>query len=419
MTTTKSYDFLNRLTTISSVPSASGSSPISFGYSYNNANQRTRSSLGDGLYWRYEFDPLGQVKSGRKFWADGTPVAGQQFEYGHDDIGNRRSSKAGGDANGSALRPANYSVNSLNQYSTRDVPGAVDVLGIALATNAVTVNGQSTYRKGEYFRKELFVSNGSTAAWQSVTNAAPNEATITGCVFVPKSQETFWYDLDGNLTNDGRWTYSWDAENRLVRLVANTSVGPQQRVDFAYDSKGRRISKRVWPNTGGAGTLTMDIRFLYDGWNLLAELNATNNNLIRSYVWGLDISGSIQDAGGVGGLLEVNDAINGAHFAAFDGNGNLCALVKGADGTVSARYEYGPFGELIRATGLMAKTNPLRFSTKYQDDETDLLFSPTQEVFGLPRRSYWESYCLAKSTCDCGGALAPSGANAPDASLTG
>ena len=34
----------------------------------------------------------------------------------------------------------------------------------------------------------------------------------------------------------------------------------------------------------------------------------------------------------------------------------------------------GPFGELLRATGPMAKVNPFRFSTKYQDDETDLLY---------------------------------------------
>jgi len=49
-------------------------------------------------------------------------------------------------------------------------------------------------------------------------------------------------------------------------------------------------------------------------------------------------------------------------------------LVKASDGKVSANYEYGPFGELLRATGLMAKANPFRFSTKYQDDETDLLY---------------------------------------------
>ena len=34
----------------------------------------------------------------------------------------------------------------------------------------------------------------------------------------------------------------------------------------------------------------------------------------------------------------------------------------------------GPFGELIRATGPMATGDPLRFSTKYQDNETDLLY---------------------------------------------
>ncbi len=34
----------------------------------------------------------------------------------------------------------------------------------------------------------------------------------------------------------------------------------------------------------------------------------------------------------------------------------------------------GPFGEVIRATGPMAKANPFRFSTKYQDDDTDLLY---------------------------------------------
>jgi len=32
----------------------------------------------------------------------------------------------------------------------------------------------------------------------------------------------------------------------------------------------------------------------------------------------------------------------------------------------------GPFGEVIRATGPMARVNPIRFSTKYQDDETGL-----------------------------------------------
>jgi YD repeat-containing protein len=37
------------------------------------------------------------------------------------------------------------------------------------------------------------------------------------------------YDSDGNLTNDGRWTYTWDAENRLSTVVARTVPGPNSR----------------------------------------------------------------------------------------------------------------------------------------------------------------------------------------------
>ena len=40
MTTTKQYDYLNRLTQISSAPSASYTAPLAFNYNYNPANQQ-------------------------------------------------------------------------------------------------------------------------------------------------------------------------------------------------------------------------------------------------------------------------------------------------------------------------------------------------------------------------------------------
>jgi uncharacterized protein RhaS with RHS repeats len=78
----------------------------------------------------------------------------------------------------------------------------------------------------------------------------------------------------------------------------------------------------------------------------------------------------------VGGLLKLTyyGAQTTNCLPAYDGNGNITALINAADGKSVAQYEYGPFGELIRATGPMAKANPFRFSTKYQDDETDLLY---------------------------------------------
>jgi RHS repeat-associated protein len=371
MTTTKSYDFLNRLTQISSAPSAA--STVSYGYAYNSANQRTRVTLADGSYWQYIYDSLGQVVSGHRFFADGTPVAGQQFDYSFDNIGNRTQALAGGDQTGQNQRSASYTANNLNQYSSRGVPGYVDVMGQAFATNSVTVNSTSAYQKGEYFRQQLTAANSTSPVWSGVTVSQSGQNSVSGNLFVAQTPESFGYDLDGNLTSDGRWNYTWDAENRLIKLAARTSVGPQNSLQFEYDSKSRRIRKQVWSNTTWTGSPTNDLKFLYDGWNLVAEVGSSGS-VVQSYAWGLDLSGSGQGAGGVGGLIEVNDANSGVSFVAYDGNGNMGALVNAVAGTNSARYEYGPFGELTRTTGAMAKLNPFRFSTKYQDDESDLIY---------------------------------------------
>ncbi len=78
LVTTRQYDRLNRLQSIANI-NAQPSTVNSFGYAYNSANQRTRATLADGSYWVYQYDSLGQVTSGKRYWSDGTPVAGQQF----------------------------------------------------------------------------------------------------------------------------------------------------------------------------------------------------------------------------------------------------------------------------------------------------------------------------------------------------
>ena len=65
---------------------------------------------------------------------------------------------------------------------------------------------------------------------------------------------------------------------------------------------------------------------------------------------------------------------NKVHFPAYDLNGNVMELVNAANGIISVKYEYGPFGEVFCSVGDMAKVNPFGFSTKYTDNETDLLY---------------------------------------------
>jgi len=73
----------------------------------------------------------------------------------------------------------------------------------------------------------------------------------------------------------------------------------------------------------------------------------------------------------------------------YDGNGNVVGLVDAEAGslTIEAKYEYSPFGEPIRAEGTYAG-NAFRFSTKYQDAETGLLYYGHRyySVLGADRR---------------------------------
>jgi RHS repeat-associated protein len=159
-----------------------------------------------------------------------------------------------------------------------------------------------------------------------------------------------------------------------MESLTNGPIGSKLRLTFSYDNRSRRITKQVENWTGSVWSTTVSNRFLYDAWNLVAQLNGTNSSPIETFMWGTDLSGSVQGAGGVGGLLAVSDSSQGTHFAAFDANGNATALVKAADGTSSAKYEYNPFGEDLRTTGPMGKENPLLFSNKVADRETDLRY---------------------------------------------
>jgi len=88
----------------------------------------------------------------------------------------------------------------------------------------------------------------------------------------------------------------------------------------------------------------------------------------------MDLSGTMQGAGGVGGLLAIKPTGTNTLFVAYDGNGNVTGVVDATTGTTAGNFEYGPFGETVRLTPNSNNQSPFRFSTKYQDDESDFLY---------------------------------------------
>jgi RHS repeat-associated protein len=264
---------------------------------------------------------------------------------------------------------------------THFTPGWASISGAAWATTAVTVNGGTTDRKGEFFHREVSIPNGDKPVWFPVViqPRRPPSGTATN-VLMSLATESYTYDLDGNLTFDGLWNYEWDAKNRLKTMAMTNISGipdsERKKLNFAYDYMGRRISKTVSEWDGDENFIEQStVRFLYDGWNLVAILNS-QSSLLQSFLWGQDLSGTMDEAGGVGGLLMMTQHTPAVsrHFAAYDGNGNVAALINAGNSSVSARYEYSPFGETQRATGALARDNPIRFSSKFTDEESGLVY---------------------------------------------
>jgi RHS repeat-associated protein len=210
------------------------------------------------------------------------------------------------------------------------------------------------------------IGNSTLAATFSETNAytanSLNQYSFILRDFVsPCETITPTYDRDGNLTSLPPFSYVYDAASRLVSISSNNAL----LASYAYDAQGRRVRK-----TTPAATTT----FFYDDWNLVEERIAYTNGTSSTihYYWGKDLSGSLQGAGGIGGLLylKIDDAI---FIPLYDANGNITKYLD-VNGNVVASYVYDAFGRVLAKSGALANIFAFRFSTKYHDAESGLYY---------------------------------------------
>ena len=79
------------------------------------------------------------------------------------------------------------------------------------------------------------------------------------------------------MIEDGQFTYTWDGENRLIGVApASSPVNGDKKLAFKYDYMNRRVEKMVWTYNGGWGSPTQVLRFVYDQWNVVLVLDATD-----------------------------------------------------------------------------------------------------------------------------------------------
>ena len=365
-----------------------------FDYTYDAAGRRTAiaksgTAFGDlsGSVDTYSYNDRSELTSARRT-KNGQPIPGFSEDFDYDPIGNR-SSSATYNEKGEA-QTSTYAANQLNQYSSRTTPGYAAVRGEADPNAFVTVNENPAFRFGSYyFGSDIFDNSRSGRTADLLTYAVKEGvgqgvgvegagddlvSSVSDQVYVSASPETFAYDDDGNqtlvTTATGRWRVTYNGENRPVRweLVSPNSntlnSNTQTLLLMSYDHKGRRRTKNTQ-------------RFFYDGYLQIANYHSPTPTLNSNYfIW--------DPTEPVATRPLVWHRGNFAAYYVFDGNKNVSEVVA-ANGSLSAHYEYAPFGAVIICrdgnsqpsnlpTPQLALANPWRFSSEYAEDDTATVY---------------------------------------------
>ena len=303
---TNNYDAVNRLT--GTALQDSGNAVLDgYTYDYNLAGQRTNIARNFGAAVSTvsaRYDASGQLTSWMAKETNGTPRLHEQLGYLYDPAGNLQQ------RTNNALVQA-FTVDAANALTNLTRSGNFTVSGNTLApAGSITVNGQPAL---SYADLTFASSNGfalADGANTFTTIAQTNTLTVTNTMAVNlPASVTLLYDANGNLTNDGLKSLSYDTENQLT----NVQVTGQWREDFLYDGLNRRRITRQFAWQSGGWSLTNETRFIYDGNDVIQEWN-TNNVPQVTYTRG------------VGGLLARTDA-RGSVFYHADGNHNITALI--------------------------------------------------------------------------------------------
>ncbi len=313
------------------------------------------------------------------------PVEGRSVSYRYDEIGNRTQG-------GNDDAPDNYVTGDRNFYLQATASGHIEISGTAhpdaivtvsaveKASNQMLVEDDSVERTGSifYYRLESGLALPGQTVELAFTIALPGlgvdtVGTSTIDVIVPFGDETPMHASAGYRTEDAYHEYTWTPEGRLQSVESPLRF----KTTYEYDAFGRRIARKLWKWSADEGaypaTPHRDQRYIYDNRRIIAVYNAKTQELASTYLWGPDLSGTLDGFHGVGGLAALGHE-GQSFYPVTDRGGNVRTLVDGS-GSVAMTYDYSPFGRVIAINNFGAPSknvNPFLFSTKVYDFQTEL-----------------------------------------------
>jgi RHS repeat-associated protein len=272
-----------------------------------------------------------------------------------------------------------FNVNNLNELTTVTNGGRLTVAGSTTspATN-VTVNTSNAvlYADVTFASTNQPWANGNNT-YTAIAHDVYGRSSTNSLTVSLNGTNSYTYDLNGNLLSDGTRSFAYDDENELIGV----EVASAWSNNFVYDGMMRRRIERDYTWSSGSWLLASETHFIYDGNVVMQERNVNNLPTV-TYTRGNDLSGTLQGAGGVGGLLArtdnsllltPNSCLPASASYHSDGDGNVTCLMY-TNGVLAAKYLYDPFGNTLAQYGSLASANYYRFSSKEWSADSGLYY---------------------------------------------
>ena len=158
------------------------------------------------------------------------------------------------------------------------------------------------------------------------------------------------YDLNGNLTNDGTNSYSWDAEDRLIQI---TYPGSGNYSQFSYDPMGQLVQILEYTS----GSLTSTKQFVWAGGESPEEVRNAGGTITTQYF-------------GCGVIISSSD-----YFYTADLIGSIRELTN-SSGTIEDQRTYDPFGRVTQIQGTIA--SDFQYAGYYFHAPSSLCLTPAR-----------------------------------------
>jgi len=319
------YDDLNRL---QHVDDATTGATLSSDYSYNANGSLESLTQPNGIVHTYTYDTLNrlrtlQVKVGAAVLG-GSSIGTLLHDYNYtlNPSGHRHSVTEG-------ARTTTYTYDALYRLTNESIVGdthgnsgsigyTLDKVGNRLSRNSqlATITSQPTqsYDARDRLTTDTYDNNGNTVVGRTVLGEPPGADV-------------------------------YDFENRLiVRTKADGST-----INIVYDADGNRIAKNILnpsAQTVSSTTWLVDTNNLTGYAQVVEERTVTaSTNTTSLYSYGTQLVSRTD--------VDTRYSLPAARYYTVDGHGNVRELTD-STGTITDRYDYDAFGDLIAISGSSA-----------------------------------------------------------------